>query len=307
MPRDAVPCLLGPTASGKSEVAEVLARRTAGEIIACDAFTIYRGMAILTAAPKTGGDVPHHLIAELEPSEAWSAAAFVAACDARIDDIRRRGRVPWVVGGTALYLRAWLKGFGARVPRDESYRRELRAIARARGRAALHDELARVDPPRAAELHPNDLRRVVRALEIVRATGRPASAQREEWSGPDRRPAVLYGLRRETDDLDGRIGRRTDRMFQAGVVEEVRALLARPPSAEAGKVLGLSTIAAHLGGELDEAAAREEIARRTRRFARKQRTFFRSFPGVRWVDVPADESAERTAERVLDSYGATSR
>jgi tRNA dimethylallyltransferase len=299
-----IPCLVGATASGKSAVALRLARRTGGEIVAADAFTAYRGMALLTAAPDVPPDVPHHLVGTLDPSEAWSAAAFADACDAAVAGARARGRRPWVVGGTALYVRTWLKGLGAPVPRDAPLRRRLEEEARRDGHEALHRRLAAVDPERARDLHPHDVRRVVRALEIVAATGRKASAQRTEWAGPDRRPVALVGLRRSWPDLEARILRRTETMFEAGVVEEARALLARPLSPEARKALGLATLTDLLAGHVGEAEARQTIARATRRFARKQMTFFRSFVGVRWIDVPPEEDPESTAERVLAALPA---
>jgi tRNA dimethylallyltransferase len=294
-----VPCLLGPTGSGKSEVATLLARRTRGEVIACDAFTVYRGMAILAAAPTPPPDVPHHLVGCLDPERSFSARQFVSEVERLVPAIRARGRLPWIVGGTALYLRAWLKGFGAPVGRDPGLRARLAAEAAATGSPALHARLAALDPERAAAVHPNDLRRVVRALEIIEATGRPASQQRGDWARPDRHAARLFGLRREPADLRQRIARRTEAMFLAGVLEEARALLARPLSPEAAEVLGLSTLEGVWTGRLDEAAAREEIARRTGRLAQKQMTFFRSFADVEWVDVLPDESPEAVATRVL--------
>jgi tRNA dimethylallyltransferase len=295
-----VPCLIGQTGCGKSDVAIHLARATRGEVIACDAFTVYRGMEILTAAPAAPHDVPHHLVGILDPArERFDAAAFAAAADDLVASISARGGTPWIVGGSALYLRGWLKGFGPPVERDEAYRARLEALAARRGPPRLHALLARADPARAAELHPNDTRRVVRALEILRATGRPASAFRGDWAGPDLQPAVVVRLCRRPQDLDDRIRRRVDAMFGAGVRDEARRLLAGDLLPEARKVLGLDVLARLLAGELDEAAAREALARKTRRYAKKQQTFFDSFEGVRILDVGADESAERVASRIL--------
>ncbi len=302
------PCLLGVTASGKSRVAAELARRGGGEIIACDAFSIYRGMSILTASDDLPSDVPHHLVAELEPSASWSAAAFVEACDERIEATRARARCPWIVGGTALYLRSWLKGFGAPVPRDAAFRESLLGRVAEGGPERLHEELRAADPERAAMLHPNDVRRVVRALEIIRATGRKASELRREWDRPDRRPARLYGLRRAGPDLEERIRRRTRAMFEAGVVEEARALLERDLSREAASVLGLAELQDLLAGRTSREEAEHAIARRTRQLARKQRTFFNSFEGVVWVDVPPGATAGALADRIeaAQETGATS-
>lgn len=296
-----VPCLVGPTGSGKSEVGVAAARATAGEVVCCDAYTVYRGMPVLTAAPTAPGDVPHHLLGILGPDETYDAARFVTDCDYEVGRIRARGRTPWLVGGTALYLRCWLKGFGPQVPADPGYRSELKALVAAEGPQALHAELERLDPERASELHPNDVRRVVRALEIVRATGRPASTQRLEWDGPDRVTARVVGLRRSWEDLDARIEARTAAMFAAGVLEEARALLALGPSPQARKVLGLAELERLLAGEIDELQARERIAQRTRRFARKQLTFFSSFDALAWIDVRPGEDVESIASRVLEA------
>jgi tRNA dimethylallyltransferase len=293
------PCLVGCTGSGKTDVAIAAARLEPGEVICCDAYTVYRGMPILTAAPSPPSDVPHHLLGILQPYDTYDAARFLVDADHAIEQIRGRGKTPWIVGGTALYLRCWLKGFGTDVPTDEAYRARLKAQVVKEGPGVLHETLQRLDPERASELHPNDLRRVVRALEIIEHTGRPASAQRHDWGGPDRVPATLIGLRRSFEELDERIERRTAAMFEAGLVDEVRELLTQDLSPQARKTLGLDEVRRLLAGELTEAEAREKIMQRTKRYARKQMTFFRSFEDLAWVDVSADESAESVAERVV--------
>ena len=279
-------CVVGPTASGKTEIGISLAKRTNGEVICCDAFTVYRGMPILTAAPgELEGGFRHHLTQAVDPSETYSAARFHDDADRLVSEIRARSRTPIVVGGTALYLRGWIHGFGAPVPRDEAYRDELRQRAETEGPGALHAALAAVDPVRAAQLHPNDLRRIIRALEIARATGRPASEQRGQWEGPPRFAASVVCLVRSKEDLEERIERRTAQMFDDGVVAEAEALLQRELSPEAKKVLGLSDLEALLAGEIDEAEARARIAQKTRQLAKKQMTFFKGFPNVSFMDA----------------------
>jgi tRNA dimethylallyltransferase len=293
-----VPCLIGPTAVGKSGVAVELARALVGEVISADAYCAYAGMRILTAAPEAPPDVPHHLVGHLDPSGHWSAADFQQRADELVAEIRSRGKRPLIVGGTALYVRAWLKGFGAPVPRDESLREKLRQLAADKGPEALHARLAEADPTRAANLHPNDIRRVIRALEITQLTGRPASEQRGEWTGPDRQPAIVIRLARQPDDLEDRIQRRTVQMFEQGVVAEAEALLTSPLSAEARQVLGLAELEALIAEELSEDAAKARIAQRTRQFARKQATFFRSFEDAHDLEIEPDEPDASVAARI---------
>ena len=293
------PCLVGPTGSGKSDVGVLLARAAGpgSEVISCDAFAVYRGMAILTAAPDAPPDVPHRLVGILGPDEVYDAARFVTDADYYVGRAREAGHTALVVGGTALYLRAWLKGFDMEAPRDDAYREHLKEVVAAEGPARLHALLTQVDPARAKELHPNDLRRIVRALEIHHVTGTPASAQRVSWSGPDRVPARVVYLERDLADLDRRIDARTEAMFEAGLVDEVRDLLQHPMSPQARQVLGLAEVESLLAGEISEAEAKASIARRTRRFARKQGTFFRGFSGLQRLPVAEGEDAASIAKR----------
>lgn len=295
-------CLVGATASGKSDVGVALARAVGGEVVACDAMTVYRGVSILTAKPTAPPDVPHHLVDVLDPWETYSAGRFLDDADRCVAELRARGRVPLIVGGTVLYLQSFLKGMGPRAGRDDALRAELDALVAKDGPAALVARLRAVDPARAAALHGNDVRRLVRALEIVAATGRPASDLRGQWTGPDRVAAVVVGLRRDPDDLRRRIEARTDAMFRAGLREEVAALLAgpRPPSKELAQALGLADVAAHLRGELSEAACRERLVRATWRYSRRQATFLKQVPAT-WLDVGPDEPADVTARRALEA------
>lgn len=308
-PAPPVICLVGATGTGKSDVAVALARRLAAsrggaEVVAADAMTVYRGVPILTAAPSVPPDVPHHLLAVLDPSERYSAGRFLADADRLVAEIRARGRVPLLVGGTTLYVLTYLQGLGPRVGRDDDLRARYEALAAVEGAEAVWARLHRLDPERAASLHPHDLRRVVRALEIVERAGAPASALRRDWDAPARVAAELVVLQRHDADLRRRIEARTDAMFRAGLREEVAALraAASPPSPELVQAIGLRDVEALLRGEIDEATCRLRLVRATWRYTRRQATFLRRLlkgttPSV-VLDVPADEAPEATAARV---------
>jgi tRNA dimethylallyltransferase len=292
-----VPALVGATGVGKSEVGIALARRVGGEVIACDAMTAYRGLPLLSARPSVPEDVPHHLLDVVEPEEAYSAARFVEDAARLVSSVRARGRVPVLVGGTALYLRAFSKGLGPRVGRDEALRARLGEVARARGTGALHAMLAERDPARAREVHENDERRIVRALEILEATGRPASGFRREFAGPDLRPVAVVVLRRDPDDLRARIDARVARLPAAGVLGEVEAFFRDHPRAspEARATLGLADLAAHLEGRATLDEALERVAAAARRFARRQDAWFRRIPGATLLPVGRDASPDAVA------------
>lgn len=293
-------CLVGATGTGKSDVAEALGARLRAEMVACDALTVYRRVPLLTATPPPTPGVPQHLVGILEPHESYSAARFSDDADRLVFEIRARGRVPLVVGGTALYLKTWVKGIGPRVGRDPALRAQLHEWAALRGPRALKERLASVDPARAAELHENDVRRLVRAIEIVEGTGRPASTLRQEWNAPDRRPVRIVGLRRAREDLERRITARVASMAERGLLDEVKALdaLPHPVSPELSQAIGLPEVREHLAGRLSLEDCLALIARHTRRFSKKQATFFKQFRDATWIDVGADESPEEVAGRI---------
>ncbi len=221
--------LTGPTASGKTAVGIELARRIDAEIISLDSMALYRRMDIGTAkpTPEERRAVPHHLIDILEPSEEFSVAQYLQAAEKCAGEIASRGKRVLFVGGTALYLKAILRGLFSGPPADWKLRRELEEIARVEGPGALHRRLQQVDTAAAAKLHPNDIRRVIRALEVHQATGRPISSLQQEFErGRPVQECRVFVLDWPRDKLDERIRRRVDQMFAAGLVEEVRRLMA---------------------------------------------------------------------------------
>jgi tRNA dimethylallyltransferase len=298
--------LTGPTGSGKSRLALDLAERLDAEIVSMDSMALYRRMDIGTAKP-TAEDrrrVPHHLLDVLEPWESASVAWWLERAAECCRDISRRGKRPLFVGGTPLYLKALLYGLFEGPPAAEAIRRRLSEEAAAIGGAALHARLAAVDPVSAARLHPNDVRRIIRALEIWELTGRPISAWQTQWpeSAHGRRPeAGTTSLSLLTPDLRprclcldvprpqlyARINARVEQMIAEGLVDEARALrqLERPLSREAAQALGYKEIFAYLDGQADWAETIQTIQRRSRRFAKRQLTWFRHLPACHFIQA----------------------
>jgi tRNA dimethylallyltransferase len=282
--------IVGPTATGKSDLAVRLARLLKGRVISADSVQVYRGLDAGSCKPpiEARAAVPHELIDVADPSEPFSAGRFERLATQAIQKARQQGETAIVAGGTGLYVRALLHGIAPMPPRDDAVRAALYARAESGTRADLHEELARVDPETAARLGENDLQRVVRALEIQMITGRPLSAHiREQAFSPGRLPAVLLGLTMDRATLDRRIDQRVDAIFANGIVDEVRGLLASgvPASANSLKALGYREVMAHLRGEHGLAATVDLVKRNTRRYARRQITWFRREPGVHWLDA----------------------
>ena len=303
--------LTGPTACGKTALALDLAERVGGEIVSMDSMTLYRGLDIGTAKPTAAerARVPHHLVDVLDPWESATVAWWLERAEAACADIAARGKVPLIVGGTPFYLKALLHGLFPGPPGDPEVRRRLEQEAEWQGREHLHARLAAVDPKTAARLHPNDVRRVVRALEVHELTGRPISDCQQTWdtaafAGPaavPARPTPAVVLELPRDVLYARVNRRVDAMLAAGWLDEVRRLreLPRPLSREARQALGYRELLDYLNGNgppWDETV--ELIRTHTRQFAKRQLTWFRHLPAC--IPVPAD--APDAAEEVLRAW-----
>ena len=289
--------LLGATASGKSSVGLRLAKMMEAEIVSVDSMQVYRGMDIGTAkaTPEELGQVRHHLIDVVEPSESFSAARFVELAGKAISQIKGRNKRVLAVGGTALYAKALAEGLFDGPGSNAQLRRELKDRAARLGPEALHSELAQVDPEAANRIHPNDLRRIVRALEVFELTGEPISSLQQQFGRAN--PAYNCHhvcLRREREDLHGRINVRVKEMIRAGLVDEIRGLISEPRglSMQAGQALGYQEIIAHLAGKMDLEEAIEAIKINTRRFAKRQQTWFRRFPDVHWLDAEPDSDPD---------------
>ncbi len=301
--------IVGPTASGKTSVALDVAAAVGGEIVSADSRQIYRHMDIGTAKPTDAerSRARHHLIDILEPSERYDASRYADDAEDAIATLIERGVEPLVVGGTGLYVRSLFDGLFKGPGRDDGIRRALEERVIADGAPALHAELAEADPAGAERIHANDSTRIVRALEVLTLTGIPLS----EWQrGPSRQPRyrpAYYALTLDRKMLHERIAIRVDRMFEAGLVEEIRDLLIsrrlRPGFAAADAVGYREVIEALAGGGDPEhlSAAAEDIKTSTRRYARRQMTWFRSLDEVVWLDVGALGIAA-TAEAIVSDW-----
>jgi tRNA dimethylallyltransferase len=285
--------IAGPTASGKSALALELARRLDGEIVNADSLQVYRGMDIGTAkpTPEQRAEIPHHLIDVADPDQPFSAADFADAADAAIRDIDSRGKRAIVVGGTGLYIRALLKGLVDSPGDAGAIRQELRAEAEERGNQALQEELHRVDPELAGRIHPNNLVRIIRALEVFRLTGIPLSRyQQEHGFSSQRYRSLQIGIRVERQLLYSRIDQRVNRMLEQGLQQEVQQLLnaGYSPEAKAMRAIGYKEMAACLAGECSLDEAIRLIKRDTRHYAKRQLTWFNADADILWLEYPAE-------------------
>lgn len=282
--------IVGPTASGKSALGLALARALNGEIVSADSQQIYRGLDVGTAKPTAHErtQVPHHLLDVAEPTEVLSAGAFARLADEAIAAIAGRGRLPIVVGGTGLWVRALLQGMVELPPVDPALRAELALRAERQGPGALHAELARVDPETASQIPPANLVRVLRALEIHALTGeKPSEVRARHAFARLRYRARVLGLAPPRADLYRRVDERAQAMFEGGLLDEVRALLARGlRDAPALKALGYPQAVAALEGRCSIEEAVGEVARQTRRYSKRQLTWFRADPLVEWLPWP---------------------
>ncbi len=299
-----VVAVVGPTATGKSDLGVALARALGGEVVNADAFQLYRGMDIGTAKlPETGRHgIPHHQLDVLDVRDEASVAAYQEAARADIAALRARGRTPVVVGGSGLYVRAALDRLEI-PPTDPEVRRRLEEELDRLGVAAMRARLERVDPRAAGAVEPRNGRRIVRALEVVELTGRPFSA-----TMPTREhlvPTVTVGLRMPREVLDERVAERVRRMWEAGLLEEVRDLETQGlrEGRTASRAVGYAQALDQLDGRLTGEEAQRDTVARTRRLVRRQESWFGADPRVHWLDARADDLSERALALVATASG----
>ena len=301
--RRKVAILVGPTGVGKSRVALELAERVPVEIVSADSRQIYRYLDIGTDKPSRSAlqQVPHHFIDILDPDEEYNAGLFSRDARRVIDDIFARRGVPLVAGGSGLYVRALVDGFHDVEVREAGVKKALQERARREGTPRLHAELAAVDPEAAARLHPNDTQRVVRALEVYTLTGRPFSELNRRTNVPASFEPVFVGLLRERGELYARIEARVDKMVERGLVAEVQRLqeMGYGPDLNALQTVGYQEVFRYLAGELIESEMGVEIKKNTRRYAKRQLTWFRRDPRIEWLDLTGQRGVAGASKQAL--------
>lgn len=298
--------LSGPTAGGKSAVAMTLARELNAEIVSMDSMAIYRGMDIGTAKPTADqqSQIDHHLIDIVDPCNEFSVSEYIAAAADAVAAIFGRGRVPLFVGGTGLYLRSVLRGVFNGPEANWELRRQFQTHAAEKGNAWLHTQLVDVDPDTANKLHPNDTRRIIRALEVFHMTGRPLSVQQNQRPLPvELRPRCIW-LNPRREWLHHQIHRRVESMMAAGFLQEVKALIRSDPapSRTAVQALGYRELIQHIEQALPLDEAVQQIKTGTRQFAKRQYTWFRNLEECSAFDVTPSDSTESVAYRLLESF-----
>jgi tRNA dimethylallyltransferase len=296
---DPVIYITGATASGKSALAMRLANTLGGEIISVDSMQVYCGLNIGTAKPSTQeqNEIQHHLIDVAQLSEAFDAAQFVSLAQQALKLIWKRGRVPIFCGGTGLYFRALIEGLGESPPSDESLRDELALMPI----ESLIAELQIKDPEAAKQVDLKNPRRVLRAIEVIRLTGRPYSEQRIGWNNVDKAPQNLFCINREVDVLNQRIHKRVDEMFNQGLVEETQTLIKKGlrNNRNACQSLGYRQVLDLLDGKLDLENVVHQVKTKTRQFAKRQRSWFRNQMKCNFLEWPDEENVNSFSEQLL--------
>ena len=307
--------LCGPTAVGKSAIALELAERLSGEIISVDSMQVYRGLDIGTAKPSAAerARVPHHLIDVADLHETFDAARFAQLARQAAEEIRQRGRLPILCGGTGLYFKAFHEGVGSAPPADPQIRAALEQIPL----LELLRELEARDPAHYAVIDRQNPRRVVRALEVIRLTGKPFSQQRDAWepkpsaaagepaNAPPAAPFRIIGIERNREELNHRIDARVEEMFAAGLVAETEALLPRglAENRTASQAIGYRQVMEHLCGERGLPATVALVQQKTRQYAKRQMTWFRAQAGVEWIRLGCDGTPETVVKKITSAMG----
>ncbi len=296
--------LTGPTACDKTEIGFNVAREIGGEIISADSMLFYRGMDIGTAKPSLTMReiIPHHFIDIIDPWESYSVGKYVKDVEDLISNANRGKRKFLIVGGSPLYIKGIIDGIFNGPEADWNIRSELERIAEEKGNLHVHGILQKIDPVKAGELHPNNLRRIIRAIEVYKITGEPVSALQEQYKIARKNYKFkIICISREREDIYRRINARVETMFDNGLVDEVQSLLDSPEglSRQARQALGYKEVIQYLEDGLTLDDAKETVKLNTRRFAKRQMTWFRSFPDVQWLEAEEHEDLKIIYEKII--------
>jgi len=299
--------LAGPTGVGKTELSYHISMQLSVEVISADSRQLFKGLDIGTAKPKKSilKKIPHHFIDILEPDEYYSAGQFGTDARLQIDKIFHRGKIPLIVGGSGLYIRAILDGFFSSGSGDTDYRRKLQGRLKAEGSEVLFEELKEIDFPVAKTIHPRNGKRIIRALEVYQNSGKPLSVlQREKPAEAPNFTALKFGLTRERTALYQQINKRVDHMFREGLVEEVRQVLARGYNKTLNSLntVGYKEVIDFLEGKIDLETCVELVKRNTRRYAKRQMTWFRAEKNLHWLNLDEGIPLGDIAEKIINEY-----
>jgi tRNA dimethylallyltransferase len=286
--KETILVLVGPTAIGKTRLSIKLARRIGGEIISCDSMQAYKGMNILTQAPTSAErkKAIHHLTGFFNPSKEFNANLFRKLAAAKIKSILNRKKTPIIVGGSGLYVKALIDGLFPSPEADVNFRNKMQRFISVHGSSRLHEKLKKIDPEAAHNIHPNDARRIIRALEIHHSTGRTMTELKSRTKGLNNKYNIkIFGLMMPREKIYASINVRADKMLGQHVIDEVEKLKRKNLGKTAKAVLGFREIAGYLDGNYDLTAAKDMIKMNTRRFAKRQMTWFKADKRIKWFDI----------------------
>ena len=293
--------LVGPTAVGKTALSLKLAWKINAQIISLDSMQVYQGIDILSSKPglKPRQEIKHHLIDILSPDKEFDAACYRRLAVRAIKDIHQKGKIPLFVGGTGLYLKVLLEGIFTGASKDEDLRQELYREAETSGSGHLHQKLKEVDEESAARIHPHDTKRIIRALEVYKLTGKPISELRKKRKGlEDKYEIAVFGLNKDREILYKSIDQRVDEMFERGLVDEVKKLLTGSLSLTCKQAIGIREIRDYLEGKHDLEQARDLLKKNTRNYAKRQLTWFRKDKKIIWLDADDRQIINRMVKYV---------
>lgn len=295
--------IIGPTASGKSGAAIKLAKKINAEIISCDSMQVYKGMDILSQKPLSHqmASVSHYMISVISPNKEFSVADYKSKVEGIIRKIHMRGKLPLIVGGSGLYVKALVDGLLISKPKDTKLRDKLFALSKKYGNKYLYNRLKKVDPNAAKNIHPNNTRRVIRALEVYKTSGTPISVMKTKTYGLASKYDIIkiFGLKRDRENLYDRINKRVDNMLKSGLLDEVERLKRKKISLTAKAALGYKEIGGYLDGSYAQEEAVELLKRNTRRFAKRQITWFKKDPSITWIEVAKDDTADKIVNKIM--------